>query len=111
MLGTAGTVGVIIVPIVLIAIILAMWYCPFRRTSPSPPGAAATNGDTAGTDTAGVDTTISPCSVPSYELQTHRSSRLSRISEEGGHVNHTIVNGVLFAALIKQSTSNKYGVT
>ncbi|KAI1452426.1 hypothetical protein F4805DRAFT_462798 [Annulohypoxylon moriforme] len=103
MLGTAGTIGVILVPVVLIAIILAMWYCPFRRASHSEhtepatsnagrPGvtASGTGGTTTGS-TPGVDTTAIPYVAPSYELQSHqshRSFRLARISEEGGPFHH-----------------------
>ncbi|KAI1206373.1 uncharacterized protein F4807DRAFT_463862 [Annulohypoxylon truncatum] len=103
MLGTAGTVGVILVPIVLIAIILAMWYCPLRRVSHSEHveasasnsgRAGVTASGTGGTTTGsapGVDTAAIPYVAPSYELQSqqsHRSFRLARISEEGGPFHH-----------------------
>ncbi|OTA83727.1 hypothetical protein M434DRAFT_180470 [Hypoxylon sp. CO27-5] len=81
MLGIVGTIAVIIIPIVLIAIMLAVCYFPLRRPITSSSGAGARNNNLA-----------SPYRVPSYELQTHRSSRLARISEEGGHVNHTAVH-------------------
>ncbi|KAI2465138.1 hypothetical protein F4781DRAFT_40928 [Annulohypoxylon bovei var. microspora] len=101
MLGTAGTIGVILVPIVLIAIILAMWYCPFRRACHSEHTGATTSNasrtgvaasSTGGTTTAstpGVDNTAIPYVAPSYELQSHRSFRLARISEEGGPFHYT----------------------
>ncbi|KAI1087252.1 hypothetical protein F5B19DRAFT_81194 [Rostrohypoxylon terebratum] len=103
MLGTAATVGVILVPVVLIAIILAMWYCPFRRVDPPEHAEVATSSSgrvgvtasgTGGTTTGsapGVDTTAIPYVAPSYELQSHqshRSFRLARISEEGGPFHH-----------------------
>ncbi|KAI2620995.1 hypothetical protein GGS26DRAFT_594687 [Hypomontagnella submonticulosa] len=112
MLDTAATIGVILVPIVLIAVILAMWYCPFRysdaQLSPSgapsgdtPPGAISAVGisnsnNNTGTGTAAavaVDEEAVPYTAPSYELDTsHRSSRLSRISEEGGAWTHSHIH-------------------
>lgn len=86
MLDTASTIAVILVPIVLIAIILAMWYCPFRHVSHSHPGAPAPS-----TATATVESIPLPSETPSYELEAHRSFRLSRISEEGGPMNHSVV--------------------
>ncbi|OTB02622.1 hypothetical protein M426DRAFT_13406 [Hypoxylon sp. CI-4A] len=93
MLGTAGTVGVILVPVVLIAAILAMWYCPCYRASLTPPdnsigtitGIAAVNPVGAnGVDVDSAAAAAAPYTAPSYELQPpHRAFRLSRISEEG----------------------------
>ncbi|KAI1463390.1 uncharacterized protein F4812DRAFT_463726 [Daldinia caldariorum] len=79
MLDTASIIAVILVPIVLIAIMLAMWYCPFRHVSHSHPGEPAPS-----TATATVESIPLPSETPSYELEAHQSFGLSRISEEGG---------------------------
>lgn len=101
MMDTAGTVGVILLPVGVIAVILAMWYCPFRRASPSAAGTEAGNTSIAAAGAAGhPDIIANPYTAPynapltapstalSYELDAHQSSRLSRISEEGGHIDH-----------------------
>ncbi|KAK6951589.1 hypothetical protein Daesc_006111 [Daldinia eschscholtzii] len=87
MLDTASTIAVILVPLVLIAIILAMWYCPFRHVSHSHPGAPDPS-----TATATVESIPLPSETPSYELEAHQSFRLSRISEEGGPMSHSVVH-------------------
>ncbi|KAI1377143.1 hypothetical protein F4677DRAFT_417500 [Hypoxylon crocopeplum] len=86
---TAGTIGVILVPVGLIAIMLAIWYCPFRHASNPRPCEERGN-----IGAAGVNNTDVPHTTPSYELQPHQSSRLSRISEEGGPFHHTNLTAV-----------------
>ena len=97
---TAATIGVILVPVGLIAVMLALWYFPFRRSSHSDPGVEAGNVSTERPDLVHPDSVARPDMVhhryaaPSFEIDPRQSFRLSRISEEGGpshHHHHHIV--------------------
>ncbi|KAI1774379.1 hypothetical protein F4818DRAFT_442528 [Hypoxylon cercidicola] len=92
---TAATIGVILVPVGLIAVMLAVWYCPFRHRATPAPGVEAGNTSTERPDIllhpdiiARPDMAAHPYTAPPLELDAHQSSRLSRISEEGGPNHH-----------------------
>ncbi|XXG99650.1 hypothetical protein Hte_005991 [Hypoxylon texense] len=98
---TAATIGVILVPVGLIAVMLAIWYCPFRHRARPDPGVEAGNISSS-TERRPDISSVHPDDViarpdmaahpfvapPSFELDAHQSSRLSRISEEGGPNHH-----------------------
>ncbi|KAI1767885.1 hypothetical protein GGR53DRAFT_462886 [Hypoxylon sp. FL1150] len=109
---TAATIGVILVPVGLIAVMLAIWYCPFQHARPRDHGVEAGNTSTEqqlyDTQVSRASTVANPDTIARPEMvaypssfsytappsgrgrDAHQSSRLSRISEEdhGYHHHH-----------------------